>query len=78
MTPTWDGFVAEWLEAIAPTVRPTTLVGYRQKVRTISRYLGGVALGDIDRITLQDMYRGMIGDGLSAASVAHVTGVTST
>lgn len=64
-------FAARWLEAIAPTIRPTTLDSYRQKLRTASRWIGDRRLSDLTGQVLTEMYGRMVKE-LSAQTVVHV------
>ena len=74
-------FSAEWLAAIAPTVRPATLYSYARNLRLhVLPYVGSAPLMAIDAGTLNGLYARLLaegrknseGGGLSPRSVQYV------
>ena len=57
-------FSAEWLAAIAPTVRPATLYSYARNLRLhVLPYVGSAPLMAIDAGTLNRVYAALLADG---------------
>ncbi len=78
---TLDGFVAEWLTAVEPTVRPATHHSYARNLRLhVLPTLGGSPLAAVDGGSLNGLYARLLaegrkdyrGGGLSPRSVRYV------
>ncbi len=77
---TLGSFLAEWLETIRPTVRPSTWAGYEQKLRShVVPRIGALPLRAIDPVRLNRLYAELLdggkqnGDGrLAPKTVRHV------
>jgi integrase len=74
-------FVAEWLRAIEPTVRPATHYSYKRNLRLhVEPYIGTATLVSVDAGTLNGLYATLLasgrknqaGGGLSPRSVRYV------
>jgi integrase len=70
-------FLERWLEHIAPTKSPTTVRGYRGKIKRINEKLGGVRLSKLTAQHLDLAYREWLDDGLHPTSVHHLHSVVS-
>ena len=61
-----------WLDEHARlTVRPSTLVRYRQLTKRLKPLLGNLALRDLRPAHIQRAYAGLLDDGLAARTVLH-------
>ncbi len=77
---TLSSFLAEWLETIRPTIRPSTWAGYEQKLRShVVPRIGALPLRAIDPSRLNRLYAELLdggkqnGDGrLAPKTVRHV------
>jgi integrase len=77
---TLGSFLAEWLETIRPTIRPSTWASYEQKLRThVVPRIGALPLRAVDPTRLNRLYSELIdggkqnGDGrLAPKTVRHV------
>ena len=57
-------FVAEWLAAIEPTVRPATHYSYKRNLRLhVEPYIGTAPLVSVDAGTLNGLYAALLADG---------------
>jgi integrase len=69
-------FLAQWLEAAAPTLRPSTNRRYLDLVRLhLVPVLGNVRLSKLGASDVQRLYADRLAAGLSPTSVRHVHGV---
>ena len=67
---TLDAYADRWLELIAPTLKPRSLEGYREKLRNhIRPALGPVRVRQLHRGTLKAFLSGKLASGLSVDSV---------
>ena len=65
-------FLLDWLEAIQPTLRPTTWKRYDEFVRLhINPALGSVPLGRLSALQLQHFYADRLRSGLAPMTVRH-------
>ena len=67
----------EWIDHITPTRSPTTIRGYKDKVRRINAKVGRVALTKLSAQMLDRAYQGWLEEGLSPTTVHHLHGVIS-
>jgi integrase len=70
-------YLVTWLDHITPTRSPTTVRGYRFKIKRITAKLGNIRL---DKLTAQQVdrtYREWLDEGLDASSVHHLHRVLS-
>lgn len=72
-------FLAEWIEAVRPTVKPSTAAGYEQKIKThVAPKVGALPLCRVDAGTLNSLYGELLTnggpkrDGLAPRTVLHV------
>ncbi|HET9075985.1 MAG TPA: site-specific integrase [Acidimicrobiales bacterium] len=70
-------FLDRWLEHIAGSRSPTTVRGYRDKIRRIDEKLGGVRLSKLTAHQLDRAYRSWLDEGLHPTTVHHLHGVLS-
>lgn len=76
-TSTLSEFLDRWLDHIAPTKSPTTVRGYRGKIKRIDEKLGNVRLAKLTAQHLDRAYREWLGEGLHPTSVHHLHAVLS-
>ncbi len=74
---TLDEYLHQWLDHITPTRSPTTVRGYRFKVKRISAKLGRVRLDKLTAQQLDRTYREWLDEGLDPSSVHHLHRVLS-
>ena len=73
---TVEGLIARWIEIVSPNLSPSTLEGYRGwSRRAIVPKLGKIPVAKLDVMTIEDFYRTLVSEGLSALSVRHVHAV---
>ena len=73
---TLGDFLARWLAAVEPTVRPSSHVRYRDAITCqIAPALGGVPLARLSGLHLQQFYAGRLAAGLAPATVRLYHGV---
>ena len=61
---TLEQFLDEWLQAIEPTVRPSTFDSYRRNVRLhVMAHIGGVRLAKVDALVLNRLYALLLAEG---------------
>jgi integrase len=77
-TSTVAEYLDRWLDHITPTKSPTTVRGYRGKIRRINAKLGKVKLGKLTAQHLDRTYRDWLDEGLQPTSVHHIHAVIST
>jgi integrase len=65
-------FLATWINHIAVTREPTTVRGYRAKIKRINAKLGGVRLDKLTPAILDRTYREWLAEGLAPSSVHHL------
>ncbi len=76
-TSTLSEFLDRWLDNIASTKSPTTIRGYRGKIKRIDQRLGNVRLAKLTAQHLDRAYREWLDEGLHPTSVHHLHGVLS-
>lgn len=70
-----DAYLGEWLAAVGPTLRPTTVALYRTMISAyIVKHIGGVKLSDLDGATLTGLYS-KLSATLAPKTVRNVHGV---
>jgi integrase len=74
---TVDDLLDRWLQHLHVLVRagsrsPTTLRGYEDKARRIRALIGHHQVTDVDGSTIDALYRRLLEDGVSPATVAHI------
>jgi integrase len=72
-----SAFLDQWITYITPSRSPTTIRGYRDKVRRIDAKLGRIQLSKLTPHTLDRTYREWLDEGLSPTTVHHLHGVIS-
>jgi integrase len=70
-------YLTKWLEHITTTRSPTTIRGYRSKVKRITAKLGHVQLEKLSAQHLDRTYREWLDEGLDPSSVHHLHRVLS-
>lgn len=70
-------YLDRWLDHIASTKSPTTVRGYRGKIKRIDERLGNVRLAKLTAQHLDRAYRGWLDEGLHPTSVHHLHAVLS-
>src|SRR5579859_5051036 len=70
-------YLDKWLEHITPTRSPTTIRGYRSKIKRITAKLGTVQLDKLTGQQLDRSYREWLGEGLDPSTVHHLHRVLS-
>ncbi len=66
---TLGGFLTEWLDAIRPTVRPSTFQSYARNMRLhVIEHLGSVRLGKVDAGALNGLYAKLLASGRRPSS----------
>jgi integrase len=70
-------YLQRWLDHITPTRSPTTVRGYRFKVKRITAKLGHVRLDKLTAQQLDRTYREWLDEGLDPSSVHHLHRVLS-
>lgn len=68
---TLGAYLERWLEAVKPSLSPTTVAKYGDDVERIKRHLGYVPLAKLTPMHVQDLYRALLEDGLAPRSVLH-------
>lgn len=76
-TSTLAEFLDHWLDHIASTKSPTTVRGYRGKIKRIDQKLGTVRLAKLTAQHLDRAYRDWLAEGLHPTSVHHLHAVLS-
>jgi integrase len=74
---TLAAFLDQWIKSITPSRSPTTIRGYRDKMRRIDAKLGQIRLSKLTAHTLDRVYREWLDEGLSPTTVHHLHGVIS-
>jgi integrase len=73
---TTGAYLADWLEAVRPTIRPQTFRRYEQYIRLDAvPVIGAVPLSRLSPDHIQRLYANRLGAGLSATSVGHLHSV---
>jgi integrase len=70
-------YLQRWLDHLTPTRSPTTIRGYRFKVKRIDAKLGRVRLDKLTAQQLDRTYREWLDEGLDPSSVHHLHRVLS-
>jgi integrase len=70
-------FLDRWVEHITPTRSPTTIRGYKFKIKRIDARLGPIALAKLTAQDLDRAYRAWLDEGLDPGSVHHLHRVLS-
>jgi integrase len=65
------GYLREWLQTQAPSLRPSTLRSYRMAVDRIGRGLGSVRLADMRPLMIERFYADLLSDGLAPKTVSN-------
>ncbi len=75
---TVEKYIGQWFEYAKPNLKPSTIKRYREAIEVhIKPAFGSVKLHKLDTRTVQNMYGGMLRDGLSPATVNIVHSVLS-
>src|SRR5438132_6944 len=74
---TLGAYLHRWLDHITPTRSPTTVRGYRFKIKRITAKLGNVGLDKLTAQQLDRAYREWLDEGLDPSSVHHLHRVLS-
>jgi integrase len=74
---TLEEYLDRWLDHITPTRSPTTVRGYRFKVKRITAKLGHVQLDKLTAQHLDRTYREWLNEGLDPSTVHHLHRVLS-
>lgn len=75
--PTVSAYLDQWIIHIGSTRSPTTVRGYREKVKRIDAKVGRIRLSKLTARTLDRTYREWLDEGLSPTTVHHLHGVLS-
>ena len=70
-------FLDQWIEQIRPSRQPTTIRGYRNKIKRLNTKLGRVRLNRLTARTLDRAYREWLDEGLHPNTVHHLHAVLS-
>ena len=74
---TVEEYLVRWLDHVAVSKSPTTVRGYRGKIKRIDNRLGHVQLSKLTAQHLDRAYRQWLDEGLHPTSVHHLHGVMS-
>ncbi len=74
---TVEEYLDRWLDRVAVSKSPTTVRGYRGKIKRIDTRLGHVQLSKLTAQHLVRAYRQWLDEGLHPTSVHHLHGVMS-
>jgi integrase len=74
---TLDAYLDRWLEYLTPRREPTTVRGYRDKLRRVRHDLGHVRMAKLSARQLDAAYTAWLADGLSPNTVHHIHAVLS-
>lgn len=71
-------YIGQWFDYAKPNLKPSTIKRYREAIEVhIRPSIGDTKLRKIDALTVENMYAGMLRDGLSPATVNIVHSVLS-
>jgi integrase len=76
-TTTVNAFLDRWLEYLTPRREPTTVRGYRDKLRRIRDAVGHVRMAKLTAQQLDSAYTAWLNEGLSPNTVHHIHAVFS-
>jgi integrase len=76
-TTTLAEYLDRWLAHITPTRSPTTIRGYKFKIKRIDNKLGNIQLGKLTAQHIDRAYRAWLDEGLDPSSVHHLHRVLS-